>query len=537
MADRPNPLQHRSQLEALKAGRLARQRQRPAGGELRRPARAKRPRRRCGDFWELQAWLVLQAEEALLEEAAGDVEFDEDAIRKAFGECEMIEGELGRVLVRALERPAPVQPQRLLGAFRAPAEDQSNRLRRSTMSVAIILAIAAATQAAPVQSPLEIRFCPETKVWAYPLDSLRGAQGLLLQNVAIVNRGAVPVTLQNVSIELRSGPALIDERRFGPAQIEAAAKGASTALAQGMFKLAPFQFCDGRLIGNAPPAGGAVLQPGQALVLMQNLFAFKGKRTDLAVTATGTAGGSPASVAAALPIDTGTSKTQFRWPLAGKRTWLVGSGASLHTTHRWAVPEEFALDILAVDGNGSSHRGRGTSNSEFHAYGADVVAAADGTVVSALRGAAEDPPMLRRRGESMDDYYGRIGERQAANFSRGELGISGDFSRHRSRQRRIFRLRTSNPRQRPCERGRQSPGRSRHRQARLVGQFDRAASPLSRLRPALDAILCRHPSDLRRHPAADGRRPAADPVRRLGQGGIAGRLKRLRPPILFIRRT
>ena len=146
------------------------------------------------------------------------------------------------------------------------------------MSVAIILAIAAATQAAPVQSPLEIRFCPETKVWAYPLDSLRGAQGLLLQNVAIVNRGAVPVTLRNVSIELRSGPASIDERRFGPAQIEAAAKGASTALAQGMFKLAPFQFCDGRLIGNAPPAGGAVLQPGQALVLMQNLFAFKGKR-------------------------------------------------------------------------------------------------------------------------------------------------------------------------------------------------------------------------------------------------------------------
>ena len=266
------------------------------------------------------------------------------------------------------------------------------------MSVAIILALAAAAQAAPVQGPLEIRFCPETKIWAYPLDSLRGAQGLLLQNVAIVNRAAVPVALEKVSIELRNGQATIDERRFGEQQIEAAAKGASAAHAQGMFKLAPFQFCDGRLIGNAIPADGAVLEPGQALVLMQNLFAFKGRRTDLAVTATGSAAGSTVNAAAAIPIDAGTSKTKFRWPLAGKRTWVVGSGASFHTTHRWALPEEFALDILAVDGNGSTHRGRGTSNSDFHAYGADVVAAADGQVASALLGAAEDPPMLRKPG-------------------------------------------------------------------------------------------------------------------------------------------
>lgn len=297
------------------------------------------------------------------------------------------------------------------------------------MSLSIFLVLAAA-QALPVPAPsttpLEIRFCPETKIWAYPLDSLRGAQGLLLQNVAIVNRGAVPVTLQKVSIELRNGPATIDERHFAQPQIEAAAKGASAAHAQGMFKLAPFQFCDGRLIGNAAPAAEAMLKPGQALVLMQNLFAFKGKRTDLAVTATASVGGSSASAAASIPIDAGTSKTKFGWPLAGKRTWVVGSGASFHTTHRWALPEEFALDILAVDGNGSSYRGRGTSNSDFHAYGADVVAAADGVVVNALRGAAEDPPMLRKPDESMDNYYGRIGERQAANFSRGEIGISGD---------------------------------------------------------------------------------------------------------------
>ena len=58
-------------------------------------------------FWELQAWLVMQAEETLLEEAAGDVDFDPDAIRRAFGEREMIEGELGRARIVALNELLP----------------------------------------------------------------------------------------------------------------------------------------------------------------------------------------------------------------------------------------------------------------------------------------------------------------------------------------------------------------------------------------------------------------------------------------------
>src|SRR5215210_7989757 len=99
-------VQHRAQFEALKAGRWpdSDSGRRVAGFAARLNKRAAARVRR---FWELQAWLVLQAEEALLEEAAGDVEFDADAIRKAFGECEMIEGELGRVLVRALESLLP----------------------------------------------------------------------------------------------------------------------------------------------------------------------------------------------------------------------------------------------------------------------------------------------------------------------------------------------------------------------------------------------------------------------------------------------
>lgn len=97
---------HRAQNGSLKAGRW------PDSASGRRVARfaarfdeatADRIRR----YWELQSWLVLQAEETLLEEAAGDVEFDPDAVRKAFGEREMIEGELGRARMTDLRELLP----------------------------------------------------------------------------------------------------------------------------------------------------------------------------------------------------------------------------------------------------------------------------------------------------------------------------------------------------------------------------------------------------------------------------------------------
>ena len=298
------------------------------------------------------------------------------------------------------------------------------------MIFAAALAHAAAAQqvaaAAPPAERTEIRFCPEAKVRPYPLDSLRGVQGLLLQNVAIVNRGAEPMSLDSVTIELRGATGPRDQRVFGAEQLAAAAKAAAGAKAQGTFDQAAFQFCDGRLLGGASLAGGATLQPGEALLLMQNVFAYRGSRTELSVHVQGRTGQGQVGGGASLPIDPATSKTQFRWPLRAKRAWLVGAGASFHNHHRWAVPEEFALDILAIGADGRTYRGSGARNADFHAYGADVVAAADGRVASAIRGGSENPPMLRRAGESMEAYYGRIGKQQAKNVAGGEKGISGD---------------------------------------------------------------------------------------------------------------
>jgi RsiW-degrading membrane proteinase PrsW (M82 family) len=98
--------EHRAQLDALRAGRW------PDGSTGERiaalaqrlgPETTKRIRR----YWELQAWLVAEAEETMMEEAAGDAELDVDEIRAAFAERDGLQHALGRSTYAALSALLP----------------------------------------------------------------------------------------------------------------------------------------------------------------------------------------------------------------------------------------------------------------------------------------------------------------------------------------------------------------------------------------------------------------------------------------------
>jgi murein DD-endopeptidase MepM/ murein hydrolase activator NlpD len=287
--------------------------------------------------------------------------------------------------------------------------------------LSVLLGIGALAPAAHA-ADLQITFCPEQVARPYPLDSLRGAQGLLLQNVAIANTGITPVTLHSIEIELLKAGAVVDRRTLDTAALTAAAKSGKGVKDAGMMELYGFQFCDGKLLQGHGLAAGNALAPGEALLVMQQVFAWKGTRDQLRVTAISEGKASPAT--AILRIDPATSRTVFHWPLTGA-PWTI-SGASFHGTHRWGIPEEFALDIVKVGADGRTYRNTGARNEDFHAYGADVVAAAEGTVAANITGAEELPPLLRKAGESMQDYYGRISAQQVKNMAAGEVGAVGD---------------------------------------------------------------------------------------------------------------
>lgn len=272
---------------------------------------------------------------------------------------------------------------------------------------------------------LEIRFCPASVIRSYPLDSLRGLQSVLIQNVAAFNRANQNAEIQAIEIALLRGGEIQDTRRIAGASLASALRGGQAMQAQGITALLPFQFCDGRLLGDARLAATPTMAAGQAALIAQQVFAYRGQRDEARVTVTATIAGREERATRSIRIDGATSITHFRWPLR-RGPWLVGAGASFHTTHRWAIPEEFALDIFAVGADARSYRTDGTRNADFLAYGADVIAAANGRVVRLVTGATESPPMLRAPGEELAAYYARISERQAVFIAAGEPGLMGD---------------------------------------------------------------------------------------------------------------
>ncbi len=97
---------HRAQLKALEAGGWPDDvsgRKIAALAERLPPHTAARIRR----FWQLQAWLVIQAEEAMMEEAAGDVSLDREQVRAAFAELQGLRRALGRSTLAAVKALLP----------------------------------------------------------------------------------------------------------------------------------------------------------------------------------------------------------------------------------------------------------------------------------------------------------------------------------------------------------------------------------------------------------------------------------------------
>jgi protease PrsW len=97
---------HEEQVEALRAGHwpdIPAGRRIAALAERLGPEAGKRIRR----YWELQAWLVAEAEETLIEEAVGDAEVDATEVRAALDELSGLKRALGRSTFTAMNALLP----------------------------------------------------------------------------------------------------------------------------------------------------------------------------------------------------------------------------------------------------------------------------------------------------------------------------------------------------------------------------------------------------------------------------------------------
>ena len=294
--------------------------------------------------------------------------------------------------------------------------------------LSIVIATAAAATAspaaAPSASPLEIRICPAAVARSYPLQDAARIQGLVLHNVAVVNRGPAPVTLRAIELQLLDKGQVIDTRRFEGPGLDAAAKGAVRTQKAGMMQMFPFQFCgDNLLDAKTTLSDDAVLAPGEGVLVMRQMFAWRGARDQARAHAVGEAAGAPVEASTAVPIDGSASKTAMRFPLRGR--WVAVVGATPHGGHRWLIPEEFAIDIAAFGADSKSYRGDGAKFTDYYAYGAPILAVAAGTVAKAHDGEPEDAAALRRPGETLEAYGARVQEIQGGLLQKGADAIAG----------------------------------------------------------------------------------------------------------------
>lgn len=293
-------------------------------------------------------------------------------------------------------------------------------------ALGLSLALLSAPLAAGAEE-LAVRFYPDHVLRSEELDAAHGWSGALLQNAAIVNLSDQPVTLEQAEIEILAGGEAVQTHRFGSAALERAAARAAALKAQGAWDLFAFQFRPDVLLGKGVELSAArTLAPGTALFLGHRFFAWSGAPTELRLHATGRrADGTPVEAAAALAIESRPAQGAYAFPLAG--LWFIGAGSTLHSSHRWAVPEEFALDIVRLGDGASTHRGDGTKLADYYAYGQDVLAAADGTVVAVLDAVPESDTNLRRPGETAEAYMGRVISLQTEILAKGAHHALGNY--------------------------------------------------------------------------------------------------------------
>jgi murein DD-endopeptidase MepM/ murein hydrolase activator NlpD len=281
---------------------------------------------------------------------------------------------------------------------------------------------AAAAAAAPA---LEVRFYPDRELRLQPLNEQRGVQSALLQNAAILNRGDAPVILDSVTLDLLAAEATVQSQPFAGGALAALAARSGRIAASGAIEAYPFQFAPEKLLAGAKPVGATTLAPGEALLLGSRVFAIQGAADRLRLAVVGhAANGSRAEGRGELPIANRPPSSGYVFPLAG--AWYVGAGASFHSHHRWAVPEEFALDIGRLGENGRTHRGDGARNEDFYAWEAPVRAVADGKVVRTIDRFVDSDAMLQAAGESPEAYQARIQQQQGALLQQGLEAIGGN---------------------------------------------------------------------------------------------------------------
>lgn len=92
------------------------------------------------------------------------------------------------------------------------------------------------------------------------------------------------------------------------------------------------------------------------------------------------------------PKNTSRNRTKLILPLRGE--WLVfwGGATPAENYHQNAPNQRFAFDLVKRDAAGKTHRGDGSKNEDYYAFGQEIIAPADGVVTYVVDGIHDNKP-------------------------------------------------------------------------------------------------------------------------------------------------
>ena len=117
-------------------------------------------------------------------------------------------------------------------------------------------------------SPLEIRFYPSERIYAYPLDEQARYRSVHLQNAVVINRSNDAIALAEIDLELVAPPSAVETRQFEGDELDRMAKAGHMLRSSGLMEALRFQFGGEALAPKGIAfARGAVLQPAATALL------------------------------------------------------------------------------------------------------------------------------------------------------------------------------------------------------------------------------------------------------------------------------
>lgn len=255
---------------------------------------------------------------------------------------------------------------------------------------------------------LDVRVYPAGLIYVQRSNPDHGCVDLTLHNILIVNDSKSDVVLQGVVVEILNGARVIESRNITASEIATTTSAISTNGQTATAELDTDFPWAALAAGHVTLARGSRLHRHQAAAV-KNVF-INVQEMPTAVRVRVRARGASASTTLEVSQK---QPTVYHSPLRG--VWLLRSIPNVTSHHRWNSQTEFAVDFFKLGENGLPWKTDGRSAEDYFAYGAPVLAAADGIVMATENDAVQNYDVrLRREGESEADYDRRLTAYNAA---------------------------------------------------------------------------------------------------------------------------